>query len=103
MDQEALNAVGVSTRPQEQVVKLGHLAHDSGVDGLVSSPLELELLRHELGPKPVLVTPGIRPENSELHEQKRVMTPVKAAQLGSSYIVVGAPYIRSSGPTSCRC
>ncbi|MEI7603374.1 MAG: orotidine-5'-phosphate decarboxylase, partial [Opitutae bacterium] len=60
MDQAQLNAVGVKSSPEEQVTLLAKMAILSGVHGCVCSPLELPLLRKELGPKPVLVTPGIR-------------------------------------------
>ena len=98
MNEEGLQGIGVHTRPQEQVMRLGQLAADSGVDGLVSSPLEIELLRGKLGKKPLLVTPGIRPGNAQLNEQKRVMSPEEAAKLGSSYIVVGRPIYESPEP-----
>lgn len=98
MNQEALNGVGVESPIEDQVKRLGQLATSNGVQGLVCSPLELGLLRETLGNEPMLVTPGIRPAGSAVNDQKRIMTPAKAAQAGSSYIVVGRPILKADSP-----
>ncbi|MBO7520847.1 MAG: orotidine 5'-phosphate decarboxylase, partial [Opitutales bacterium] len=82
----------------EQVLKLALLAKNSGVKGLVCSPLEIGLLRENLGNEIDLITPGIRPAGSEANEQKRVMTPALAARAGSSFIVVGRPILKAEDP-----
>ena len=60
MDQAQLSATGVARTPEEQVRLLGRMAIGSGIGGLVCSPLELPILRQDLGAGPTLVTPGIR-------------------------------------------
>lgn len=94
-DQPGLRSIGVEASPEEQVLRLGQLALDSGLQGLVCSPLELSLLRKKLGPKTILVTPGIRPLGFSPGEQKRVMTPQEAVRAGASYIVVGRPILEA--------
>jgi orotidine-5'-phosphate decarboxylase len=98
MDQAQLNAVGIQRTPEEQVRLLGRLAIQSGVHGLVCSPLELPMLRKELGDKPVLVTPGIRYPDAKSDDQNRVMTPSQAAASGASFIVVGRPILKADNP-----
>lgn len=100
MNQTSLAETGVTAEPAEQVLRLARLALDSGAGGLVCSPQELRLLREQLGPDAVLVTPGIRPAGADLGDQKRVMTPAQAAELGSSYIVVGRPILKADDPAA---
>lgn len=100
MDQTQLNAVGVKSSPEDQVKLLAKMAIQSGVHGCVCSPLELPLLRKELGPKPVLVTPGIRYPDGKADDQNRVMTPIQAAEAGASFIVVGRPVLKATDPAA---
>ena len=97
-NEELLRGTGVEKTPPEQVLNLARLAKESGVEGLVCSPLELELLRENLGSEIALITPGIRPLGSDANEQKRIMTPTLAAKAGSSYIVVGRPILKAENP-----
>lgn len=97
-NEELLRATGVEKTPSDQVLNLAKLAQESGVQGLVCSPLEIELLRKNLGSEIALVTPGIRPAGSDANEQKRIMTPLMAAECGSSYIVVGRPILKAEDP-----
>ncbi len=98
MNQEALAETGIAAAPASQVAVLAKLAQKAGIGGIVCSPLEIELLRHELGPDPVLVTPGIRPTDTSSDEQKRVMTPSQAAEAGANFIVVGRPILKADDP-----
>jgi orotidine-5'-phosphate decarboxylase len=98
MDETALLETGVEAKPDAQVKRLARLAADSGLNGIVCSPLETALVRDELGPRAVLVTPGIRPADTAKDEQKRVMTPRDAASAGASFIVVGRPILRALDP-----
>lgn len=100
MDGAALAEVGVSGSPADQVVRLARLASQSGVGGLVCSPLELPVLRSELGPNPIIVTPGVRPKGADANDQKRIMTPADAAHAGASYIVVGRPIYKADDPAA---
>lgn len=92
LDTADLTALGVSAPPKEHVLRLARLARDAGVPGLVCSAAEVEALRAELGPAPILVTPGIRPPGSAGgDDQKRVATPAHAIRAGASLLVVGRP------------
>lgn len=100
MDDAQLLSIGVPRPPAEQVSLLADLAVRSGLNGLVCSPLELPLLRKQLGAGVALVTPGIRPADASLDDQNRVLTPAEAARLGASHIVVGRPILKSSDPAA---
>lgn len=97
-DADSLAETGVELEPEWQVEKLAKLAVDSGLKGLVCSPLEIENLRSILPEDTVLVTPGIRPSGSSADEQKRIMTPADAARAGSDFIVVGRPILKAENP-----
>jgi orotidine-5'-phosphate decarboxylase len=100
-DAAGLQETGVTASPAEQVARLGRLATDSGLRGLVCSPLEVELLRRTLPASTQLVTPGIRPAGEAGgDDQKRIMTPADAARAGSSYIVVGRPILKAADPAA---
>ena len=98
MNHSQLSALNVNRSIEGQVLDLARISLASKVDGLVASPLELSILRTELGSDPILVCPGIRPKGADLNEQKRVMTPEQARQLGADFIVVGRPILNSSDP-----
>jgi orotidine-5'-phosphate decarboxylase len=95
-----LGSVGVTDSPEQQVVRLGRLATNSGLRGLVCSPLEIAPLRAVLPRDVALVTPGIRPRDAKADDQNRVMTPREAAQAGASYIVVGRPVFKAPDPVA---
>ncbi len=95
-----LNETGVPGSSEEQVLRLGQLAVDSGLGGLVCSPLELAPLRTKLPPSISLVTPGIRLSDAPADDQTRVMTPQAAAQAGANYIVVGRPIFNAPDPVT---
>jgi orotidine-5'-phosphate decarboxylase len=95
LDQKDLNDLGVSRTPAQQVLALADLALSCGVDGLVSSPQEVEILRGRFGPHPILVTPGIRLPGEDAGDQKRVATPAAAVKAGASFLVVGRPILES--------
>lgn len=91
LDDGDLNDIGVQRTAADQVVALATLVRDAGCGGVVSSPMELPMLRPLL-PRPFrILTPGIRPAGSAAGDQKRIMTPGKAIGLGSDYLVVGRP------------
>jgi orotidine-5'-phosphate decarboxylase len=74
-------------------------AFDAGADGIIASPLEAAAIRAlpEAAGK-LIVTPGVRPENAALGDQKRVTTPAQAIRNGVDHIVVGRPIWQSSDP-----
>ncbi len=100
MDGEDLAGIGLAGSPRDNVLRLARLAQASGMDGVVCSAEEAPVLRAELGPEFVLVTPGIRPGGADVGDQKRVMTPADAVRAGSHYLVVGRPVTRAPDPES---
>ncbi|MDO8538949.1 MAG: orotidine-5'-phosphate decarboxylase [Opitutaceae bacterium] len=100
MSAAGLAETGVADTPPNQVVRLGRLAAQSGIRGLVCSPLEIAPLRAALPPDVVLVTPGIRPRDARADDQTRVMTPAEAAAAGANYIVVGRPIFKAPDPVA---
>lgn len=100
MSAQDLNSIGVSATPADQVVRLGQLAANAGLRGLVCSPLEIAPLRAVLPPHVALITPGIRPRNAQADDQTRVMTPADAARAGANYLVVGRPIFKAPDPVA---
>lgn len=98
MDSSELNRIGVSVDAASQVHRLASLAQQCGLDGVVCSAQEASHLKTELGRNFVLVTPGIRPKDSEQGDQRRVMTPSQARQAGSDFLVIGRPITRAENP-----
>ncbi len=74
------------------------LTRESGLDGVVCSPREIELVREACGSDFKIITPGIRPAGAELGDQRRVMTPAEAVRAGASHIVVGRPVTGAPDP-----
>jgi len=100
MSEAGLAETGVTGTPAQQVVRLGRLAVDSGLRGLVCSPLEITPLRDALPADVALVTPGIRLRDAKADDQTRVMTPGEAARAGASYLVVGRPIFKAPDPVA---
>ncbi|MBW4092044.1 MAG: orotidine-5'-phosphate decarboxylase [Proteobacteria bacterium] len=98
LDDTALAATGVAGGAAAQVLRLARLALAAGADGLVCSPLEVALLRAELGPEPKLVVPGIRPPGAARGDQARTLTPEAAVAAGADWIVVGRPITGAPDP-----
>ena len=88
----------IRTSIEEAVLNYAKLAQQSGLDGVVCSPLETRLITEQCGSSFLKVTPGIRPAHSDRDDQKRVTTPEEAKQLGSTHIVVGRPITQSAQP-----
>ena len=82
---------GTHRKLQDQVAYLAELSQNSGLDGVVASPLEIERVREVCGDDFVIVTPGIRPSWAASGDQRRIMTPGEAIAKGANYIVVGRP------------
>jgi len=93
-----LKDLGISASVEGQVVRLASLAKEAGLDGVVSSPQEIEIIKKELGKDFLVVTPGIRPAWAATHDQKRVMRPAEAVAKGADYIVIGRPITGASSP-----
>mgnify|MGYP001368688685 CR=1 FL=1 len=83
------------------VKKFANYAKKNNLSGLVCSPLEINIVRKEVGKKMILVVPGIRLERNSLNEkddQKRTLTPNEAITLGADFLVIGRPIIESRNP-----
>ncbi|MGV3720551.1 MAG: orotidine-5'-phosphate decarboxylase, partial [Actinomycetota bacterium] len=98
LDREAIAAIGVPGPVEEQVVRLALLAKESGMDGVVASPLEIEAIRAACGPDFLIVTPGVRPAGGAVHDQARVATPGAAVRAGADYLVVGRAITGAAEP-----
>jgi len=98
MEDLDLLQIGINASLLEQVIRLAHLTQRAGLDGVVCSPQEVEILRKNCGEKFKLVTPGIRPVGSEFGDQRRVMTPAAAVGAGSDYLVIGRPITQADNP-----
>ena len=81
----------------EEVVRRAKFAKECGVDGVISSPLEIETIKSNCGREFEVVTPGIRPVKVQ-DDQKRVATPESAVKAGANFIVVGRPIIQAENP-----
>ena len=97
-DDADLAAAGYDFTVSELVAERAAQARDIGVDGLVCSAEEAANLRGMVGEGMVLVTPGIRPADTEKGDQKRVMTPSAAIAAGADYLVVGRPILQAPDP-----
>lgn len=80
------------------VLERARLAKEAGLDGVVASVEETAAIRKALGKDFLIVTPGIRPADASLNDQKRVATPQAAIQHGSNFLVVGRPIIQAASP-----
>ena len=121
MDQQDLTALGIQRSVQDQVLFLATSAKHAGLDGVVCSAQESQLLRQHLSGDAVsdlpvsglsdsreapqdsaqnflLVTPGIRPANAAADDQRRTLTPQQAMNAGSDYLVVGRPITQADDP-----
>ena len=74
------------------------LAKKAGLDGVIASGQEAAQIRGTTGPDFLIVTPGVRPQGSEVHDQARAVTPRAAIAAGAEYLVVGRPITRASDP-----
>jgi len=98
MGKEDLQKMGCVHTPEQQVLHLAELARLAGVDGVVCSAQEARLLRRSCGEDFLLVTPGIRPEGTNLQDQRRTMSPCDALRAGSDFLVIGRPVTATASP-----
>lgn len=98
LNKDDLKRTGVTTGVEQQVARLAQLAQDAGMDGVVSSPLEIPRIRRECGEHFLLVVPGVRSTGETWDDQKRVLTPAEAIQAGADYLVVGKPIRDAKDP-----
>lgn len=98
-DQESMENDLLIKEPIDKVVM--HYAHNAklaGLDGVVCSPLEAGKVHEICGENFLTITPGVRFADGDVGDQKRVMTPAQAKEIGSDYIVVGRPITAAADP-----
>lgn len=94
-DANTLRETGIERTAEEQVLNLARLAADCGLDGVVSSPMEISAIKSSVGKEFVVVTPGVRPDFATNNDQKRVMTPRQAVSAGADFLVIGRPIVQA--------
>lgn len=98
-DEDTLHNELLIDKPMDEVVRQYALnAKAAGLDGVVCSAFEAADIHAACGDEFITVTPGIRFEDSSADDQKRVMTPARAREAGSDYIVVGRPITAAERP-----
>ena len=90
----------IQTSLQESVIHYAKKTAEAGLDGVVCSAQEVQLIKEATNPDFICLTPGIRPAGAAVGDQKRVMTPADAYQIGSDYIVVGRPITQAEDPVA---
>ena len=105
-DQESMeNDLMIHAPIDEVVMHYAKCAEESGLDGIVCSPLEAGKVHDRCGKNFLTITPGVRFADGDVGDQKRVMTPAAAKEIGSDYIVVGRPITAAADPVAAyeRC
>ena len=105
-DQETLERDILIKEPIDEVVMhYAETAKNAGLDGIVCSPLEAGKVHDRCGKQFLTITPGVRFADGDVGDQKRVMTPAAAKEIGSDYIVVGRPITAAADPVAAyeRC
>ena len=97
-DREDLADLGYPCEVADLVALRVRKARESGIDGLVCSPLEARAVRAIAGPDAILVTPGVRSAGAGRGDQKRVATPGEAMRDGANYLVIGRQVTRAADP-----
>jgi orotidine-5'-phosphate decarboxylase len=93
-----LSLLGVHSPVSDLVRRMSVIAVSAGARGLVCSPHEVTAVRAEVGPDVTLITPGVRPAGTDLHDQARVATPEEAIRAGADLLVIGRPITRAPDP-----
>ena len=98
LKQEDLGTIGIDLPIKEAAARLAVLAKQAGVAGVVASAQEVQPIKEACGNDFIVVTPGIRPRDASLDDQKRVVTPKEALQAGSDFMVIGRPILKADEP-----
>ena len=98
LQDEELKDIGIGNDTEGQVLNLAALAHQSGMEGIVCSPKEIEVIKTTYKKNLTVVAPGIRPDWAAAQDQKRIMTPAQAVQKGADYLVIGRPITQAASP-----
>ncbi len=97
LDQQTLSQLGINRTIEEHMVSLSQMALDNDLDGVVCSAQEVKAIRHAIG-HGVIVTPGIRIPNTDVHDQKRVGEASQALADGADYLVIGRALASTEDP-----
>ena len=89
----------------DTIAKYAQNAKEAGLDGVVCSPLEAQLVKDSCGAEFKTITPGIRFADAAADDQVRITTPERAREIGSDFIVVGRPVTAATDPVAAyeRC
>lgn len=98
MKNEELSSIGVNSDLSTHVNKLAQLAYSARLDGVVCSPHEVKMIKQSCSPDFLAITPGIRLPSAHVDDQSRIMTPQRALEQGSDFLVVGRPITRAPDP-----
>lgn len=97
-EEDMQNDLLIEKSMAETVLHYGENAKKAGLDGVVCSPHEAEIIHQQCGESFLTVTPGIRFEGATKDDQVRITTPEKAKEIGCDFIVVGRPITKSEDP-----
>lgn len=97
-DEDDMREAGYRLGVRDLVELRARQAKAAGIDGIVCSAAEADIVRAAIGPDMVIVTPGIRPAGSDSGDQKRTLTPAQAIRAGVDHMVIGRPIIRAADP-----
>jgi orotidine-5'-phosphate decarboxylase len=100
LSEQDLQEVGFQDNATDAVRRLAGIAVSAGARALVCSPMEVALVRDEVGPDVTLITPGVRPATSASDDQARVATPEGALAAGSDLLVIGRPITGVGDPAT---
>ncbi|AVX02809.1 orotidine-5'-phosphate decarboxylase [Maritalea myrionectae] len=98
LDDEDLKASGYAYGVSDLVARRAKQATEIGIDGVICSAQEIEMVRDLSSGKLMAVTPGIRPKGSAADDQKRIFTPYQAIEAGAAHLVVGRPVYKANDP-----
>jgi orotidine-5'-phosphate decarboxylase len=98
LDEHALRETGIDSTMDAQVLRMAKLAEESGVDGVVCSPREIQMIRAAVQSDFKIVSPGIRMQGQPADDQQRTATPREAIAAGADYIVVGRAVTNATNP-----
>ncbi len=96
--QDDVESLGISTSLESHVIRLARMAQSAGLDGIVCSAREVSRLRQEVGDRFLMVTPGIRTQDTCSDDQKRTLSHTDAIRAGADYLVIGRPVTQAEDP-----
>ncbi len=98
LDDQDLVTIGYRDNVRATVENLARMAVEAGARSIVCSPLEVASIRAIVGAEIIIITPGVRPQESAHGDQVRTLTPVEAMSAGANYLVIGRPITAADSP-----